>query len=282
MAEGLIPVRVPWTSQPPYNAPIDRSNPYSRGLSFVWTPHGSNLGPGSNTGMPIGGTEHGLATRGTATDGELITIPDHDALSGAINGSVMYLTIVRSRGHVDQGSGTNEIFTKGTEWALRLFNTEVFSCLIGGTTQSFGAADDGEWHTIVGLGGDRPSASDRTGVILDGTFIGENSGGSYSPSTEPLIIGSTDTARNADADIALILFWNRGWWNPDTDFPGARVTSQLQGLINNPWQIFQPRTLYIPVGVADVVGGRIMSSLVRSGGLVGQGGIAGEGGGLAG
>ncbi len=33
---------------------------------------------------------------------------------------------------------------------------------------------------------------------------------------------------------------------------------------------------------AAPVGGRIMSSIVASGGLVGQGGIAGQGGGLAG
>lgn len=55
--------------------------------------------------------------------------------------------------------------------------------------------------------------------------------------------------------------------------------AQARAFYENPWQIFNPRIIYIPV---DILGtGRIMSSLAYQGGLAGMGGIAGQGGGLA-
>jgi len=51
-----------------------------------------------------------------------------------------------------------------------------------------------------------------------------------------------------------------------------------------PWPDYRrpKRPKVVPLSVAVVVSGRIMSSMAASGGLAGKGGMAGKGGGLAG
>ena len=64
--------------------------------------------------------------------------------------------------------------------------------------------------------------------------------------------------------------------DPVLDFmrPMRGLPSIKAGAVDDPWLYFRLE--------AAVPAGRIMSSLVGSGGLVGQGGLAGQGGGLAG
>jgi hypothetical protein len=77
-----------------------------------------------------------------------------------------------------------------------------------------------------------------------------------------------------DGGVGPCFLWNR----PLSD-------AEVRALYNpqTRWDIYQQgtRTISLPAAAAPA-GGRIMSSLVSTGGLAGPGGIAGNGGGLAG
>ena len=59
------------------------------------------------------------------------------------------------------------------------------------------------------------------------------------------------------------------------------LRGKLPGTVDEAWRLASGNA-YCGNALTPPVGGRIMSSLVAAGGLVGKGGIAGGGGGLAG
>ena len=86
------------------------------------------------------------------------------------------------------------------------------------------------------------------------------------------IIANTDSGGNGTRlNLYFSLALNRPW-----------SSAEAMSWTCNPYQIFKNRPIWIPVPSAAPPVGRIMSSLVRDGGLVGSGGLAGQGGGLAG
>jgi hypothetical protein len=239
--------------------PIDLSNEYGRMVSFVYVPGvGSTLQPldAGSTNIKYIGSPYGLALNLTATNGEYIRFSDdgtYPAFAGDPNKNqaYSYLTIIKPRGYVNQGSDHNKIWMKeGGQLSLTIKNTNNLEYRNHGGnvfTIGSGLGNSNQWITILGGVSERAAASDLMWAYTSlNTWNTANSGDYDQSVTGNFVIGETTGTRNADADIALFI-WMKGQLY-DADSEGSSYVRQKhRGFVKNPWQIFKRRQLFAPI-----------------------------------
>jgi hypothetical protein len=116
--------------------------------------------------------------------------------------------------------------------------------------------------------------SPQKDVWLNGAQDGTHATGHTTTTFSDVDIHHSDGGFEAHANSLFAMGWN--YTIPDCDMVALYSVRHRWDLLQN-----AARTISLPAAAAPA-GGRIMSSLVSTGGLAGPGGIAGNGGGLAG
>lgn len=282
---GIIIRKIPWTRQP--QAPsLDRSNPIGRFVTSAFAPRSisSGLVQGSKghllgSGQILGAGRFGPTWKYTSS-------PTGSAWSerpiGLKGGSVLFIL---TPDWLISGS-TQEMVHLGDVTASNFLRLYFESA--GGSADRFTGKYRGNGGSSVPIFGPvKTDAELKQRIVLCYTWkteVGVNDG--VTAFYENGVLVDSDSALDLRAmlepsDLGMMVAFN-GDVELIAFFSKALTEQEAVSVSNHPYQIFQPRTQYIPVGVADVVAGRIMSSLAYHGGLVGPGGIAGSSGGLAG
>lgn len=306
MAEGQIRIRVPWKRQPPAGTKINAAHTLASRVEGValFHPRDPVIGPKNNR-WDFGGSQtlsdfqyiseigawavDQTGVSGTATDyfiAQKSSFADTSFGNGwGIFWYAKYRSSIGLSTHVGKffdGSGDGRSWNinsdsgAGEDNEIQVFiaNAAGTAFQINGLLTTTDILENDVWH-FYGVVWDRAAGNVR--VYRDGVL----------DST----LGSGATAAMKGNDIDMWIGGGQGLSNDGTPdrlcgphffFNGTLTDGEAMSFSNDTWNLFQPRTQYIPVGVADVVGGRIMSSLAYHGGLAGKGGIAGAAGGLAG
>lgn len=267
---SVIPLKRKHTRKPNYPVGIDWSNPLSKGLKiFVATPFYNSVtgkmeaavngAAKTRNVMVFDGTDDRADGKVKAATGSAFTVASKYKSGSAIGSASRYLlNIHRSADpfavilwHYGAASEVR------ANWSLNGYASFLHEPAAGEASK-----------VIISV----PSSTYTDAyALIDGVIPPINAGTSvpFSATTDDYSVGGRSTgARYWDGDIEYVAKWSR-----------ALSAAEQKSFQENPYQILQPRTQYIPIAAA--ASGRIMGSLAGQGGLAGNGGIAGIGGGCA-
>lgn len=274
-------------SKPNYRIPVDRSNTMTKGLQLAYF---FNM-PGYAAFTDYANNFQTLSSPGVTTntildrEGRVLDFTDDvGILSGTYNLSNGFCIIGKLRhdtGATDQALlGVNVVpqklflwrdeFASGDRYGFGVNNSSDATQIAYSSTKS--ALNT--YYTVAASTDATTSASGTHRIYVDGVEEATASGDLHSDySSQQIRVGATGTSgtpsRKLDGKISWLFLFDR---------PKSAI--EIKSLMNNPYQILQPRTQYVGVEVVAAAG-RI-NSLAYKGGLAGHGGIAGQGGGLAG
>ena len=259
-AIGLIPRRVAWTTQPPKGTPINWAHPLATGLTYVKNFAGMN-GPDAAKNVSPSIVDHVQQAgfmAATGTSGDYFDSNYAPLVHSTTTPKCSFVVICRT---ID-GGGTFVSCRDGGDVVFQFYSAAPnLNARIGDQIVTLDAATgsfDGAWHA---LGYSQENGVDYTawvdGVI--GSAGPQAHTGTESTSAINLSIGNRwqtypTTGYEMDGDFKAFFFWH-----------GRKLTTaeHLQ-IANNPWQLFQPRTIWLPVGIAAVAAGSIMNQLQGS------------------
>ena len=246
----------PWTRQP-QTASIDLSNPLATGLVFDFdvVSARNRLGKfATNYGSTISASSVGLARSFTRASSQYVDCGDLESWDvGGSNFTFQFLFRMRSAA----SSATRfQLLSKDSATGRQLWvelnikadnssdNSFTVVWLNGTLNQSRTPANSlnvGTWHNCFGqrLGNSVNYWID--GIAQSVTHIAAN-WVDVASTTTPLLLGARSYAANNDyfnGDISIARFWNR-----------ALRSDEVSALSANPWQLFQPRRIYIPTATA--------------------------------
>lgn len=240
----MLILRSPWDSQPQEALGIDWSNPITRGLIDWGTPVEPNGIAGVNSPTVVA-RRNGIAHKGNGSSSYFSkSVPPLP-----IAYEVTMLALV----HGASGAADSRIYAIGSSASATPFvslqasasvaaNAGFFSRLVGGTAinPSVVGFEDAAPHLLIGTAwatgnelwvdgisvGSNNNTTDATAATLDRIAVGallRTSAGSYNAS-----------------GVLLRAAWNR------------RLSSaEIAGISANPWQLFEPRRIYIPLSITS-------------------------------
>lgn len=220
---GLVPIKRPWTRQP--QQPVAINPKFAKpGMSVFLPPFKKNLsGSGSmteSTAAAYGITPYGktFAYTGDAFN-DAFTLP-----TGSAPESYLFVaaTVGANNSVYVLGSSADGIGFDSGNWKLRPKGSN--RCI------STVAAAAGDVVYAQGIDGDYKLVTQNEVVTNTGSFGNLD------------LVEVGDSAANS---LALIVRWE------GTDVPND---AEIQQLVNNPWQIFEPQTQYLPTGAAAAGG----------------------------
>lgn len=268
----MLKLSVPWDRQPPIGTPLDKANPFVKSLVFCAVPLGKTFidlvtgvigTPNGTTSNAIrsenGGKSRkaaaGVATHGNGAATDYIIWPVSDKLRGAtINeaGTVLCLggTTEQVDGKFYEFGGNFELSNGygvglGIDSYLHSARGPILITTYSGNARTssypnspLGTNDFGNKTHFFGFSFSGNGAS--------GSFFGNRSGfgwtggGTYPSVTsgrqacvlQPSMVGVYSSATY----VQLFLMWDR-----------PLSLAEYQALYDNPWQIFEPERIYIPV-----------------------------------
>ncbi len=250
MPVGMIPKRIPWTGKPPKNTPI--ALPFRKSLVAAWTMDDEGrlvdrTGRGHNasaTGNPIlANNQHGrLGTKFDGT-GDWYDVADHADLDiGAESVTFLVGTIPTALGSfmeiLEKQTGTprfqlsvdhnGEAFFEGRNSASVAINARTgISRIVAGQYFHLAGRRILGSEVSIWVNGDADRAasqrqadpnSDSWATAID-LRIGDGTSGSYTGIVDYIYL-----------------------------FKQALSDAEIRSFAKNPWQLFEPRTIWIPVG----------------------------------
>lgn len=245
MPIGMIPKKIPWTRQPPAGTPINpawaRGMVYAKNFSDMAAPELlDNVNPTIVDFLQTSGYMEATGLGGDYFDAN-VQFP----ISGSAITTCSALMVIRTTdtsGTIysmrDSGDVVMQFFVNASDVQQRQASASV--ALDAATTELI----DGDWHVLghsgeVGTGA--TSACFIDGKIGSAGFASTTNAGSTSSINLALAIRwnvRPTTSFELDADFRLFIFWH-----------DRKLTESEQiQLGHNPWQIFEPRTVWIPVG----------------------------------
>ena len=261
--------RVPWTRQPPYPVGIDWSNPLTLGLCLAFdgatkrdvlsskfgTPTGTKIRVGS-AGVGTGFNTDGVTTTdkvltGVAGPGgsqrTLFALFNPKSLGGGSLGRLFCASNLADELYLYSASNAAVGYFRHTS-GQRSLQFGLSSNVVFGKTMSLSISYDGSSLSNMPIGyvnGALATSSSGDAPISGGVLNPDN-----------ICIGNrpTDNARVFDGTIFLALRWNR-ILSPD----------EHMSLANNPWQIFEPYTVFDNIPF-PIVSGPTSYTLIASGG----------------
>ena len=247
-APALYPLRRKWTRKPPSGVKIDLSNPISKGLvaAYVFDNAGrlhDLLGKhdsASFAGNPsLVTTPQGIAVH---CDGALddYTIPNHPELD--FNNTSLTLCI----GLTPQGSEDGPEFVEkqvgSTFWQL-IASLDQFRFLVRAGIGTISVTSSTTW-----VNGRYYNVVARADVVADSLSI--------------FVDGVSEATTSLDSQVdwsssADVIIGGGNGGNPDVYlhylyiFRAAKTDVEIRQLDENPYRIFQPRNLWMPLGVEE-------------------------------
>ena len=243
---GIYPVKRPWTTKPPPGTPIDHSNPLSKGIMCAYlfdNPRRLHDSSGRNHH----GTAVGTPTVVSSLVGPVVrfngvtegfSVPNHADLN--FNGEDF--TTVLGVIPYDDGTG-GEYFEhqNGSNgiWQMRDLAGPDFAFFINETSpNNFNAQSSayttGQHYNVVGVNEDF-----NTDIVLFVDAVPQQR-----VNTDNVSIDTT-----VDAPL-LFAHGNAGFNQCDLNyfflFRDFKTTDEIEALNRNPYQIFKPRTLWLP------------------------------------
>lgn len=256
---ALRRISVPWTSQPQEAAGIDWANPLTRGLAAVQLPDGRNVvngRPSVDSGavalgaMPIGRVlvldraspyRRSVAVQGHASDATLLCV---GALTAGLAGY---------QGMAVVANGTTR----------RMFIGEASS-----NRYNFSATPSGGSQQIAGLGDSINSLAGAPQVLVGvvrGTTIslyrnGTDEGGGKTIASQNFSDATSCSAswngflESGDGYVGLVAYW----------IGRALTADEISAISANPWQLFAPRQIWVPVSAGGSADGTITGSTLTA------------------
>lgn len=238
--------------QPQYAAPIDWSNPITRGLAVAWVP-GIATTPAARTSVNYGAAAvgyQGVAGKGNGSSTFALLPGTIDASSayGSIasaDGAVTFLAVTKVGALTSQQHFLNTHDGVGTALGFRTNTTSIgLSQASGGSILNFTSAVTAGESCVVCVSGRNGS----TDFFKNGRFV-SNSSVSYAgviTSGTPVIGRSGTSSQYGDHEISLLVAFNR-----------RLSRSEGESLTANPWQIFLAPTRR--VWIAPSSGGQTLT-----------------------
>ena len=255
----MISREIPWKSQPQVPIGVDWTNPITQDSAFGWVgsnPHRELLkgaAPSTDQTAQVGSSV-GLAAKSSAGQVNIEWPNTYITTSNGVGtGDFALLIFANPNGsgagpeHMlaqknDAGgspfaqcalfanAGSNAAYVAGSVCFFTYNNTNI------GVTAA--GACDGKWHVFVGVRRGYNHEIWRDGILLNAV---SNAPLQITQANRYTAIGSrgNGTTESYTKDAALAWAWNR-----------ALKASEIAELSANPWQLFQPRTQYIPVSAA--------------------------------
>jgi len=272
--QGFIEIREPWTIQPPAFTLVDRSNPLTRNIEIACLcrhPFNSAY-PGEIGSFNNGDNKNAVASvKGEATDFNLTGLTGNDCAikfpvgvaPGTRYGETFTHAILVKP---ELNHGTTEVnalttlggdsFSPAMIWDHTNGTFDgVATCRHSGTffvANLGGSSDAGSWHMYMATV-DSISVSERLIAYRDGIEthnVPMTSGTTVDWETSDNDLGIMGYVTGAESSVpgvaALFCIWGHRVFTPQ----------EAKSFADNPWQIFQPRTTIIPVGIEAAAEGR--------------------------
>ena len=263
--------KIPWTSQPPPHVGINRGHPICAGLKAVFSFHRGypyeeltgTVGTLNNNAAVVL-TDRGYALQTALASNDIVVFAYNVAWT--ISTAATHASIVKNRKGLT--TANEEIFTsegtdrdahriawlstehltyKAAEFSNITFATHVFEFALH---ESLGT-DPRLWNTVGGtwkanglitarvnkLAGPNPELEAGTQIFSDNDFV---------------LGGHLTLAKSWDGWILLAVIWDRGL-----------SEGEWNSFVDNPWQIFEPRSVFMPVGVIAEGGSILIASSER-------------------
>ena len=239
----------PWTQQPQEVVGIDWGHPSTRGLLIALLPHVRfNL----VDGLPLeerSGTVIGPGLRGICVQEGALMMPNPSGSSDPLarfdlsSGTAMVMAVQP----VETNNGCSFLRGNGSStatWSVGLHGGSFDGAYASWGNYIYGGASGGPVSTVPRVSTITADGSNAR-VFIDGVL---QSSGSYTPATSQyaapgdlrrVVFGSINPT---GSDINTMPFFGLLWNRP---LPDAEVLE----LSRNPWQIFEPRRIWVPVGV---------------------------------
>ncbi len=253
----MIPVKVPWTRQPPLGTGVNKSHPAIRNgnLAFLRTGELREL---VTNGEPttVGSTSEKFVTdKGYAID-YASDAPDeyNDSIFSGKTMVTAYCLVYPDTLTVDADENRliHRINTAGShagaDWTLDIGDPgQDRSALMvitdeGNLAQSSMQVTVGRWWMVAGrwLSGGKPQ------IYLEGKLEGTgpiNITDTFTTGVKEIWVGGrSDGTDDLDGRIAFV-----------AAFADYHSEAMIRSISKNPWQLFEPRTVRIPTGLAIIV-----------------------------
>jgi len=254
MAAGFIKKKVPWNKKPTTPVGIDWSNPLSKGLvaAYYFIGKGEASTPidsakGFKTLSDVSGysaIEYGVGGARWHTDQNVgFVIDAHDLSNG--------FTVL---GRLNHDTGTQDQALLGhidTDIRLQIWRDEFSTDRVGFyVDNSAGSASPvyspnpvpSGFYTVGATTNATTSTSGTHSLYIDGKLENTGSGNLNNDfATSAIRIGAVGagTGKRLDGSIQFVLLFNV-----------PKSAQQIKELTDNPYQLLQPQTRYIPVGAA--------------------------------
>lgn len=283
----MIIRKIPWTRQPPFGVPLDRNHPAFQGLILAYC-----FNEGGNTAIDLAAIEAagrpnpniGLTESPTPMVGRYWATNegglawDWDASLGEGDPTFLLDYMPNARIQFFAGDGYSrllvaEINPVGTNpglWRTGPTGEGGSWDIIESTTDytMFQVSNTGIWDATDTI----PMSRDYGAHLLtfeDGgtTSIYENGSLLATKASPVTSFGGSDRVHTLNGQFSEDRGFN-GTWNLLVLWRKGLNDSLAQSLSANPWQIFQPRTIYIPVDVTAAGAGASGRNPGMSGGML--------------
>jgi hypothetical protein len=241
---GAIPRRIPRTKQPPPGTPLDLSNPLTRGLVAVTVGNSQKElianADAAQTGSPsFTGTSFGLAHKNDLSNHSKWTSDGGwKELDTAPGATILALIRPTDLAGSDAWGG---VF--GCEPGFHMIRSDSTNQLradinSNNMTLASGSLPEDEWTVAVSRFNSVGPAFDLWSFDINGSErdSANSSTGSIAQSATWLHTTARLTLKII-ADFGIGLVWER-----------ALSDAEIQAVVSNPWQIFQPHIMLLPVG----------------------------------
>lgn len=246
---GYAELEIPWDSQPQEAVGVNWGNPLARDLRFAFLGSNPQYQPpipgGANnqiiTGAPVqSATRHGLGPKFASNSYYTYSCPDwlvtdstpttivaivrRDGTFQTNAGIIVKETVLQQRiGLGTQSTGVEAIIGVKSSWGV----TAVETTLLGlGESAIYVSAYDGATTLSLYKNGIFQSASTRSSSLASG-------------GTSQITVGTEGSALSAR--------WLNGTLPVGFGFSRLLSASEIKSISDNPWQLFSPRSIWVPV-----------------------------------
>ena len=257
MPIGMIPIKVPWTRQPPIGTGINKSHPAIRSGNLAFLRAGTLRELVTNSfPTTVGSAAQKVATdKGYTVDYNNTAPDEYDDIIFAGKTMVTAYCLVFPDS-LTIGSNENRLIHRintsgaqdGADWTLDIgdpgspdFSVAEFVISLPSAADIASSATQittGQWWMIAGrwVSGGKPQ------IYLEGELEGTGTNDITDTFTagvkEIWVGGRSDGTDDVDGRMAFV-----------AAFADYHSDALIRSISKNPWQLFEPRTIWIPVGL---------------------------------
>jgi hypothetical protein len=251
----MLEFQLPWDSQPQEIAGIDWSNPITRGLAFAVTPLGNLVGP------PKGPTRPGISwifdpavptpidtgvAAPSVAEHSAVILARHPSMSGARNPQYLGTRVTGNNGWAFyQAAASGSAPTQ-------LMGLGYVHGGVAAYTTATNIEDGNNKHLVLGF-----SAKVSTNITfyVGGVAHTTTAIGGINQTAATVRIGRDVwfSVQPGDYETPFVAYWNR-----------MLSADEHRSIAENPWQLFAPQTIPVPVSAGGGGGSTLLPSSITS------------------